>query len=353
MRSAPKAIAALSESARRRLRHVVLHIPLLITTARTAGTLSLAVRFVRQHGGARRPALSNIAALIFSVVPNANGCHSHLALGLAAVEIVLLFASAFMVGIVRDSSNPAVWYGDLAATGGAGGCPLTVAAEELHASYVGCGLNSVGGYANGFDGGPVGGAESVPHMVIGWLYACILLPALFACLAELIVAIDYLLSFCGRRRRYPFSRPGSNRNNRLNNFGRDDITLTDVANGGDGAAAGSPSGSRRQHKDDNTLGWLDDAGTAFMCCCALVLITLYTVVIFPVHYVHQTRHRTISVFDSFGPLVRAGDMFPAGALSGTSWSDWFRVAQPADRFGYMAVWWREHGKRWDTLLAFL
>jgi hypothetical protein len=45
-------------------------------------------------------------------------------------------------------------------------------------------------------------------------------------------------------------------------------------------------------------------------------------------------------------------MLPA-ALSDTSWSDWFHVVPPTDRFGFMAAWWREHGKSWNTLLAFL
>ncbi len=69
------------------------------------------------------------------------------------------------------------------------------------------------------------------------------------------------------------------------------------------------------------------------------------------YYMQQTRPRTVSIYDSVGPLVRAGEVSPA-AVGGSSWSDWFDVAQPVDRFGFIAAWWREHGK-WDTLLAVL
>jgi hypothetical protein len=47
----------------------------------------------------------------------------------------------------------------------------------------------------------------------------------------------------------------------------------------------------------------------------LLLITRYTVVFFPIYYVQQTCHRTVSVFNSFGLLVHAGDMYLAGVLN--------------------------------------
>ncbi len=85
---------------------------------------------------------------------------------------------------------------------------------------------------------------------------------------------------------------------------------------------------------------------------AILCIILYIVDLFLIYYVQQTRHRTIAVFDSVGPLVRSSHVLLA-ALSDTSWSDWFHLAQPTDRFGFIAAWWRERGKSWDTLLAFL
>ncbi len=123
MRSAPKAVAAVADRARRWALQAALHTPLLMSTARTAGTLSLAVRAAQQHGAARRPAPSAIAALIFILLPSANGYHSHLALWLAAADMLVLFACAAVVGFMGRRGHGAVGLGDLVAAGGAGGCP--------------------------------------------------------------------------------------------------------------------------------------------------------------------------------------------------------------------------------------
>ncbi len=92
--------------------------------------------------------------------------------------------------------------------------------------------------------------------------------------------------------------------------------LTDQANGGCNTVAKPGSSASCQHKDDNSIyGWLDNTETAWLCCCMLLLITRYTVVFFPIYYVQQTCHRTVSVFNSFGLLVHAGDMYLAGVLN--------------------------------------
>jgi hypothetical protein len=350
---APKGAEAGYAAGWRRVSQGILHIPLLIITARTAGTLSLASRVVMQHGDARRPALSTITALFVSLLPNANGNLSHFALGLAAADVIVLFVCACIVCFVGAGSNASVGYGDLAAIGGAGGCPLNLPADKYHSGFVGCGLDSVGEYANAFDGGPLGFAE---FFLIIWpavLYGGAVLAAVVIVLFELIFACAYLLSLCGRCRD-PFNHNNSTIDRHNDNLpdddGADDITLNDYTT--DGCANASPSASRDQNNRKGEVGWLTDEKTAQLCGMVIFGIILYTVILFPINYVQQTRHRTITVFDSVGPLMRASDVLPA-ALNGTSWSDWFHVAQPADRFGFMAAWWREHGRRWDTWLAFL
>ncbi len=263
------------------------------------------------------------------MLPNANGHHSHLALALAAADIPVLFASAFIVGSVRVRSNGSVLYGDLAAIGGAGRCPLNVPAEKLPSGYAGCGLDSVGSWRNAFDGGPVGYVEGVFHGVAAPIYIAIKLKAVYCFFAELIVALDFLLSLCGRRRRHLFTPKAAVnskiRHNRLKDISSDDITLADFASG-EGATA-HPGGRRDQNDADDHPGWLSGETTGQSCVVFILGIIVYTVVFFLVHYVQQTRQRTVAVLDSLGPLVRGGDMLPA-VLNGTSWSDWFRVAQP-------------------------
>jgi hypothetical protein len=339
----------------RRVRQGLLHIPLLIHAARTAGTLSLAVRVVRQHGDARRPALSSIGGLILSVVPNMAGNLSRPAYALVGVDVIMLIVCGCIVTFTGASSNTAVGYGDLAAIGGAGGCPLNLPAQQLQASYVGCGLDAVGDYANAFYGGPVGSAESIMMLCLAAVYGLAGLGAVLYVLVELAVACRLLVSFCARGFSYLFS--SSNNNNSPITYGpldtddADDITLNDFSTGGEANAS-----LGRRHDRNAGEHAVDEDETKERDIAFSVLpisgIVLFTIIMAPFYYAHQTRHRTLSVFDSVGPLVRMGDMSPA-ALAGISWSDWFHVAAPADRFGFMAAWWREHGRRWDTLLAFL
>jgi hypothetical protein len=342
------------EGAWRRVRQALLHIPLFVNPARTAGTLSLAVRVVKQYGDARRPAVSTILALFVSLVPNANGHHSHLARGLAAADAVVLVVCECIVTFVAPSSNAAVSYSDLAGLRGADGCPLNLAADELHSDYVGCGLDTVGKYRNAFEGGWISDVEWCLFVFPGVVYACIVLLALCCVQEELAVACDFLISYCGRARRHPFNNNNDHNtshasNSRLEDVGADDITLHDFATDAGATAAGGGSGGP---KDGEKPGWLTDTETAAVCGVVSALIILCTVVFLPIYYVQQTRPFTYKVFDSIGPLTRGSDKSPA-VLNGTVWSDWFDVAKPVDRFGFMAAWWREHGRRWDTLLAFL
>jgi hypothetical protein len=356
----PKTNEAAHESAWRRVRKVVLHMPLLINSARTAGTLSLAVRVVQQHGDARRPPVSTILALLLSLLPNLNSSHSHLACGLAAADMLVLIVSAVIVAFVDASSNPAVSYGDLAGLSGAGGCPLNVAADELHSDYVGCCLDTVGKYRNAFEGGSISDAEWCFTLFPAIIYACIALVALCCVLEELAVACGFILSLCGRARRYPFRPINSSNDNdpdtsnassgRLEDVGADDITLQDFAT--DAGATAARSDSRGPEVAKSKPCHLTDAETATLCGGVIFLIILCTVILFPIYYVQQTRPVTYTVFDSVGPLTRGSDRSPA-ALNGTIWSDWFYVAKPVDQFGFMAAWWREHGGHWDTLLAYL
>jgi hypothetical protein len=348
-------------------RRIAVHVPLLIATARTAGTLGLAVRFVRQcgDGGARRPALSSIAALLFSVLSCANGHHSHLALALAAADVLALYASAFVLGFGHACSDPGVSYGNVVTTSG---CPPNVTAAELQDSrFAGCGLPAVGGLGRALDGGPAAYLELIFHVVAGPLYIGLFMIAVYFLVAQLLVGLDWVgARLCGCRRRYPCTPTAvvrkrecrlRNRHDRFSDFGSDDITLADVAIDAGGVAttvgtSGSHSGSRVANGDD-LLGWPTRDVAAALCVTAFIGIVLYSTFYFPAHYVQQTRRRMHSVYVSAStPVMVSGETSPS--MPGvTIWSDWFRVAQPAHRFGYLGIWWREYGRQWDTLLAFL
>ncbi len=328
----------------RRLRHWALHAPLVVGSARTLGALVLAAR-VTLNDDSRRPAPSALMALFATVVPT--GMVSVFALGLASLDIVLLAITAGIM-LFRGSGRHGIGYGAVVAVtaasgggsgsggnGGSGACPLNVPTVRRGMRLVGCGLaslraadkrrlgepsfalpqrkkNSDARFYNAFSGGSIKpGEEALAVIFAGLLGLYIVFFATAVVVGLFISVCQSALSFCRRRRRG---------------------ATTTIRNNG------------------NNNAWTDEALLVSFSSVAAVVIAFYIVCMFPAHYVQQTRRRVTTVFDSVGPVVRSDS---AAALNGSSWSDRFRVVRPADRLGFFEVWWRDHGRRWDTLLAFL
>ena len=100
---------------------------------------------------------------------------------------------------------------------------------------------------------------------------------------------------------------------------------------------------------------------------SLVVILFFASISVPIHYVSQTQATTYVVQDSIGNLSAAvialgNETFNEGkplwqtwtgdgVLPG-SWSDFFVVETPVDRWGFLNLWWQTHGARvWYWLSA--
>lgn len=86
----------------------------------------------------------------------------------------------------------------------------------------------------------------------------------------------------------------------------------------------------------------------------LFCVIVFTGVTIPLHCLQETNPRSILVVDSFGPLGPAPALSPSDVYSGgnsTHWSNCFHIHAPADRWGFWHVWWEEHGKELDSILA--
>jgi hypothetical protein len=333
----------------RRIRSCARHVPLFVNTARTLGAVVLAAQVLERGGDARRPAISTLAALLIGLVPYMFLPESFsYASWLACVDAVLLAAVAGIAVWARMGAGLA--YGAVVGVGRGetAACPLNVPRVNARLPLVGCGLAALsaaerqrlgasdfdlgvrsgdvpGTAHNAFRGGPVQRGE----IVLGSIFAFALAPIpFFTALVGVVIGLARLWRLW--------------------------VMWARRCSGGGG---GGGSGSNNNSNNNNVHNFInnafdEDTERKFASACGVmaVMIGVYALCMFPAHYVQQTRPRVIRVFDSVGPATRRDS---AAALNGTSWSDWFLVDRPADRLGFFGVWWRERGRRWDTLLAFL
>ncbi len=324
------------ESARvaawQRIRSFAKYLPLLVNTVRSLAVMALAAQvYIRNGGDVRRPALSNVAAFLISVAPYIFRPKLFTAAStLAGAGAMLLAISAGIFTYAR-MGRPERSYGDLTAVGGS--CPLNVPHMNASLPLVGCGLEALSAadkqrlgqpcfHLKGelessvavrhFSGGPVTRGEF-------WLGGAFTLYFAPLSLFFDVVAVVRGLGRCGWRLCCLLARghrnSGNNRNGRRNN-------------------------SRRNSAPN----------LASACSTMALIIAVYTTVMLPIHVAQQTRPKAFRVYDGFGPAVQRDS---AAALNGVSWSDWFLVQRPNDSLGFLGAWWHEHGKRWDTLLAFV
>jgi hypothetical protein len=329
-----------------RFRSFATYLPLFVNTVRSLGATTLAAQvFMRDGGDVRRPALSNVAAILIGVAPYiVRPALFTAASTLASADAALLAITAGIVGLARPA-GPGRTYGDLTAVGGT--CPLNVPRMNAGLPLVGCGLEALsaadkqrlgeprfrleapgvspGTIRNVFGGGPAAQGEFWSAVVFTLIVAPI--PMLYS----VVVLVAGLLRY-GLQLRSLLARSCRRR-----------VVISSSA----------ADGSNNRHRNND--GCNSEAGQqtpklASLCGTMAVIIAVYMLCMFPVHVVQQTRPSVIRAYDGFGPAVRRDS---AAALNGTSWSDWFLVERPTEPLGFFGVWWREHGKRWDTLLAFV
>jgi hypothetical protein len=84
-------------------------------------------------------------------------------------------------------------------------------------------------------------------------------------------------------------------------------------------------------------------------------ILLFSVVALPINHYQMTRPRPHHVVDGGGPLAlpETGPGYTYIFGNHTSWIDCFEVTPPHDRYGFWGLWWEEHRKQVETVLAVL
>jgi hypothetical protein len=101
---------------------------------------------------------------------------------------------------------------------------------------------------------------------------------------------------------------------------------------------------------------------------ATVAIVVVIAVSFPLHYLQQTKPTGFMILDSFGPPQPASYQTVAEgwdygkpilyswtgkSTKGTSWSDFFYVETPTNRWGFVEHWWSENKNRIENWLPVL
>ena len=74
---------------------------------------------------------------------------------------------------------------------------------------------------------------------------------------------------------------------------------------------------------------------AFLRYGACVSIIILAATSIPLTAVQESNPKAIHIIDSFGAVV------PASSSNGSSWSDCFTIAAPADKYGFLDLWWSD------------
>lgn len=78
---------------------------------------------------------------------------------------------------------------------------------------------------------------------------------------------------------------------------------------------------------------------------ACLSITMLAATAIPLAAVQETNPKAINIVDSFGAIL------PASSSNGSSWSDCFTITAPANKYGFLDIWWADRGSEIANLLS--